>query len=285
MKVLKWVLGSLGVILILIAIFAFVTITKGEAKVAVQYSLEYDDALIPSDSASIALGRYIAESHACQACHKSDFSGEIMVDAPPFTIVPSNLTRGVGGVGASFSDADWLRAIRHGVGQDGRGLLIMPSEAYHNMSDEEVGALIAYLKQVPPVNNELPKTTFKALGKFIMGISEDMKLAPDLLPLEPRMVMPELGPTAEWGKYRASVFCQVCHGNDLLGAQSPDPAAPFAPDLRATQSWGLDGFKKSLREGVTPSNRKIADEFMPWSSIGNLSDVEIEALYAYISTL
>ena len=285
MKIFKWILGIIGVILVLIAVLAFFAISKGEAKLATRYSMEYDDVMIPSDSSSIMLGKYIAESHGCQGCHNSDYSGELVADVPPFTFAPPNLTRGVGGIGGTFSDADWLRAIRHGVGVDGRGLAIMPSEAYYFMSDQEVGALIAYLKQVPPVDHELPPTKFKTLGKIIMGVSDDMKLAPDAMLGTPRLEMPERGPTVEWGEYRASVLCQVCHGAGLTGSQPPDPASPFAPDLRTTQSWGLDGFMRTLREGVTPSNRQINDEFMPWSKIGNLDDTEIEALYAYISTL
>ena len=163
--------------------------------------------------------------------------------------------------------------------------MVMPSEAYYNMSDTEVGALVAYLKSVPPVDNELPKTEFKLLGKFILGSSDDMKLTPDMMMGTPRLDMPEKGPTVEWGKYRASVICQVCHSATLTGAQPPDPDSPFAPDLRATQSWGLDGFINTIRERVTPSGRALDDKFMPWTSFRNLDDTELEALYAYISTI
>ena len=271
-------------ILVLVAIFAFMTISKGEARLAAKYAMEYDDVMIPSDSASIALGKYIAESHGCQKCHTPDYSGDIMIDAPPFTVVPSNLTSGAGGVGTTFSDADWLRAIRHGVGQDGRGLVVMPSEAYYFMSDVEVGALVAYLKQVPAVDHELPRTKFKTLGKFIAGVSDDFKLTPDAMLDSPRIPMPEKGPTVEWGEYRASVLCQVCHGKGLTGNQPPDPDSPFAPDLRIAQSWGLDAFTRALREGETPS-MQLNGAFMPWPEIGHLDDTEIEALYAYIKTL
>jgi len=187
-------------------------------------------------------------------------------------------------VGPPFSDADWLRAIRHGVGQDGRGLVVMPSEAYYFMSDVEVGALVAYLKQVPAVDHELPRTKFKTLGKFIAGVSDDFKLTPDAMLDSPRIPMPEKGPTVEWGEYRASVLCQVCHGKGLTGNQPPDPDSPFAPDLRIAQSWGLDAFTRALREGETPS-RQLNGAFMPWPEIGHLDDTEIEALYAYIKTL
>jgi mono/diheme cytochrome c family protein len=285
MKASKWIGGVVLLVLVVAGTFALVTISKGEAKLAVVFPMDYDDVMIPSDSASVEMGRYLAESHGCQGCHSPDYSGSIMADEAPFRFVPSNLTRGAGGVGSSFSDADWLRAIRHGVGQDGRGLVVMPSEAYYFMSDQEVGALIAYLKQVPPVDNELPKTEFRALGKFIMGVSDDMKLAPDAMLGGKRLEMPEKGPTAEWGEYRASVLCQVCHGQGLTGAQPPDPASPPAPDLRIVKSWGVDGFISTIRNGVNPSGKSIDAKFMPWEKVRHLDDTELQALYAYISTL
>ncbi len=170
MKVIKWILGSLGVVVLLLSIFVFVAKTKGETKIAVRYAMDYDNVAIPSDSASVAYGKYLAESHGCQKCHGADFSGAMVADAPPFLVNASNLTSGNGGVGSMFSDGDWLRAIRHGVGQDGRGLIIMPSEAYYHFSDEEVGALVAYLKQVEPVDHEQARSEFRLLGKIIMGI-------------------------------------------------------------------------------------------------------------------
>lgn len=285
MKVVKWILGVLGAIVILLAIAAFVVKSKGEAKLAMKYPMEYDEAVISSDSASLALGKYLAESHGCQKCHGMDYSGTTVIDAPPFLVNASNLTAGKGGVGSQFTDGDWLRAVRHGVGGDGRGLLVMPSEAYYHLNDQEVGALIAYLKQVNPVDNELARSEFRILGKLIVGMSDDMKLAPDMMLGTPRLQTREKGPTVEWGEYRASVLCQVCHGVGLTGGQPPDPESPPAPDLRTTQSWGLEGFMRALREGVTPSNKELNPEMMPWEATSHLDDIEIEALYKYISTL
>ena len=61
-----------------------------------------------------------------------------------------------GGVGATFSDADFVRALRHGVDPAGRPLLIMPSDDYTNFSDADLGMIIAYVRSLPPVDNALP---------------------------------------------------------------------------------------------------------------------------------
>jgi hypothetical protein len=76
--------------------------------------------------------------------------------APPARIVAANLTRGAGGVGGQFSDADWVRAIRHGVGLDGKPLLFMPSQVFAALSDPDLADIIAYVKSVPRVARPLP---------------------------------------------------------------------------------------------------------------------------------
>lgn len=67
------------------------------------------------------------------------WTGRVFLDEPAIgRFVASNLTRGKGGVGASYTDDDWVRAIRHGVGPDGKALLIMPSQEFFNLSDADV---------------------------------------------------------------------------------------------------------------------------------------------------
>ncbi len=100
--------------------------------------------------------------------------------------------------------------------------MIMPSEAYYFLNDEETGALVAYLKSLPAVDNELPAFELRPLGKLIMGMDENMSAAPAMMPDRERITGVERGPTAEWGHYRASVVCMVCHGGNLQGALPSD---------------------------------------------------------------
>ena len=68
---------------------------------------------------------------------------------------------------ATFSDADWVRALRHGVGKDGKALLIMPAKNFNTLSPEDLGALIAYIKSVPAVDNVVPASDIQVLGRAI----------------------------------------------------------------------------------------------------------------------
>lgn len=285
MKALKWIFGTLGVLIVIIVVFALFTMNKGADRFEQSWSPRVEMVSLSDDSATVALGKFVAESHGCQGCHSNDWSGQIMADAPPFLMVAPNLTSGAGGVADTYSDEDWVRAIRHGVNPDGRGLMIMPSEAYYYLNDEEMGALVSYLKTLAPVDNELPAFEMRPLGKFIMGMDPAMSAAPDLMPDRERVTGAERGPTAEWGHYRASVICMVCHGGNLQGAQPPNPDSPFAPDLRGVAGWGLDGFQEFFRTGSNPSGLEADKEFMPWDKLGHLGDEEIEAIYRYIETI
>lgn len=285
MKALKWIFGTLGVLIVLVVVFAFVMMNRGASQFEQPRSLSVEMVSIQEDPASVALGRFIAESHGCQGCHSPDYSGSVMADAPPFLMVAPNLTAGAGGIGADYSDEDWVRAIRHGVKPDGRGLMIMPSEAYYYLNDEEMAALVAYLKTLDPVDNELPAFEMRPLGKVIMAVDSNMKAAPDWMPERERVTGVERGATAEWGHYRASVMCMVCHGGNLQGAQPPDPAAPFAPDLRSVASWGENAFMEFFRTGANPSGRVSDKEFMPWDKFAHLGEDELKALYLYLETI
>ena len=106
---------------------------------------------VPSDSASLARGKELAALYGCSGCHTSTLAGQQMIDAFPFAkLASSNLTRGEGGIGGQYSDADWDRAVRHGVRWDGTPLFIMPAHVFNRMSDDdELHALFTYLHQVP----------------------------------------------------------------------------------------------------------------------------------------
>lgn len=260
----------------------------GTGRVDRTWALDYDPAGIPSDSASLVLGAYLADTHGCTGCHAADLSGQVVVDAPPFRLSAPNLTSGEGGVGRNYTDADWLRAIRHGVRPDGSGLYMMPSSAYWYFSDREIGALIAHLKSAPAIDHLVPRSEIRFPGRLISAV--DASFGPDLLLMKPdrrRIPQPEEGPTAgaEWGRYRASVLCTHCHGVDLHGGPHPDPSGPPAPDLVSVRGWTVDGFIAAMRTGTTPGGRAMDPAYMPWEHVGKLTDAELEALWAFFQTL
>ena len=81
-----------------------------------------------------------------------------------------NLTRGRGGLPADYSDQDFVRALTHGVKRDGRSVIFMPSADYLFTADD-LGAIVAYVKSVPPVDRTVPAMSVgpvaRALGLFV----------------------------------------------------------------------------------------------------------------------
>jgi cytochrome c553 len=297
-KLLKWVGIVLGGLVGLIAVAAIALYASGSARLNKTYDIPVETIAIPKDGAAITRGRHLAEAMAfCTACHGEDLGGEVQDDdSMVFTFAPPNLTAGRGGVGATLSEADYVRAIRHGVNPQGRGLLIMHSDAYHNMSEEDLGAVIAFAKSMPPVDNEVAKTRVAPLGRIFVALGMfDVETVP-LIPAEvidhatPFVHAPAPGPTVEYGEYLMSIsLCRMCHGPDLTGGPSIEPGMPPGPNIAAHAAsgggWTEDEFAAVLRSGVTPSGRTLNPEHMPWNLTAKLTDEEITALWLYLQTL
>lgn len=296
-KVLKWVGIVLGGLVGLIVVAAIALYASGSARLSKIYDIPVEAIAIPNDEAAIARGRHLAEAVAfCTACHGEDLAGEVQDDDPMvLTFAPRNLTAGRGGIGAAYNDADYVRAIRHGVNPQGRGLLIMHADVYHNMSAADLGAVIAFVRSMPPVDNEVPRTRVGPLGRIFVALGMfDVETVP-LIPAEvidhaaPFVHAPTPGPTAEYGEYLMSIsLCRTCHGPDLTGAPSLEPGMPPGPNIAAHAAsgrWTGEDFAAVLHSGVTPSGRTLNPEHMPWDLTSRLTDEEITALWLYLQTL
>ena len=183
-------------------------------------------------------------------------------------------------MGGRFSDIDFVRAIRHGVRPDGTGLIIMPSGEFNEISGPDLGAIIAYLKTVPPVDNELTSRSLGPLSRlfivlgapFIAAETIDHSLA------APAAVEP--GVTAEYGKYLA-IPCASCHGEDLARGTG-EFAGPNITLGGELGGWSEDDFITALRTGATPDGGKLDPEKMPWESFARLTDDELKAIWLYL---
>ncbi|MCI0852791.1 MAG: cytochrome C, partial [Chloroflexi bacterium] len=184
---------------------------------------------------------------------------------------------------------DYVRAIRHGIGQDGKSLLFMPTEIYSKISDADLGAIIAYLKSLPPVNNELPDTSTGVLLRILAGIDSSV-LSANLIDHDaPRPAEPVPGVTRDYGEYLA-FSCSRCHGDNLAGGTVGgfEPDAPKAPNITpggAPGNWTQAQFVSTLRGGVTPSGKVLDREFMPWLYFTRMTDDELNAIWLYLESL
>jgi cytochrome c553 len=234
-------------------------------------------------AASVARGEHVVRTHGCQDCHGERLEGKVFLDIPPALAVASNLTRGRGGVGARYGDADWDRAIRSGVRPGGRMILpFMPYRLYGHLNDADAAALAAYLKQLPPVDNELPASKVRVPGYLMLGAMGGADLPGGAPAPRPGPADPE--PTAAYGEYFASTVCIECHGERLRGGKHPSGDGPPCPELSHAGLWSEADFARAMREGVVPGGRKLT-EFMPTKYFAPLTDTEVRALHAYLKTL
>jgi mono/diheme cytochrome c family protein len=254
-----------------------------EARLNKVYAIPTESVPIPDDPEGVRRGEHLVVSFGqCIECHGQDLSGGEFFAVPALgSIYSSNLTSGQGGVGTVYSDADWVRAIRHGVGPDGRPLIIMPSHFYYYFSDEDLGAIIAYLRSLPAVDKDLPETELGPLGRLFL-LSEKTLIPAEVIDHDaPRPAAPEPGVTAAYGEYLA-IVCKNCHGPDLRGGTAVSAGANLIGGEVA--GWTEAEFINTLRTGVTPAGRKLSPE-MPADNVGQMSDEELRAIWAYIQSL
>jgi mono/diheme cytochrome c family protein len=281
-KVLKWIGIILGAMIGLLLLALLALSIVGGARLNKSHNIQVEAITIPTDDAALARGEFLVNA-ICTSCHGPDLSGAGMIDEPGLaTVYAANIT----GLGQTHSDADLVRAIRHGVDQDGRQLVIMPAEVFINFSAEDLGAIIAYLKTVPRVGDDAPQPQFGLPGRVMLAAG----LIGQIFPAEyidhdkPFPDMPPIGANLEYGAYLGS-FCESCHGQDLSGGQPADPASPPAPNLAVVKAWSEDELIQTMRTGVTPGGRQLNPEFMPWDVFGKFSDDELRGLWMYLQTL
>ncbi|MGE5138203.1 MAG: hypothetical protein ACM3JD_01965, partial [Rudaea sp.] len=169
-KALKWIGIVLGVLVILIfLIFAGLYFAAG-MRLDRTYNISVETVNIPNDPAAIAQGQHWVSIY-CTECHGDNLAGAVVFEDPSIgQVAASNLTPGKGGIGKEYTDADWVRAIRHGVGPDGKALLVMPSADFYNLSDQDLGVITAALKTLPPVDKEIPEPYLTPLGQVLLTL-------------------------------------------------------------------------------------------------------------------
>ncbi len=283
-KLLKWIGIVLGGLIAIAVVAVGVLYAIASARLAKKYEIRAESLAIPTDQASLELGKKWA-TVLCTECHSADLSGKSMVNDPTVGyLAASNLTSGAGGSGSELTDADWILAIRHGVDPEGRAVIGMPSMNYYYLSDQDLGAIIAYVKKIPSVDNELGEPSLSFTGKILLGAGLFGK---DILPAEqiahtgPRPSVVPPAANEEYGAYLVRIDgCRDCHGQDLTGGSSPEPGARHAPDITPNgffRTWSLQKFVTAVRT--------LKGKGMPWSILKPLDDNELNAMYLYLQSL
>ncbi len=287
----RLLIGLVTVVLVLLIVAAGTIYGVTEMWLGENFQVVVQPVTIPTDAAAVAEGRGLAVTRGCVDCHDQDLGGRAVVDDPAVgTFYASNLTFGKGGVASRYDDVAWQRAIRHGVGADGRPLVLMPSREYFPMGDADLGRLIAYVTSVPPVDRLPEPTSIGPLGRLLLAIGEVTLAARAIDHTASRPPAPPPGPTLDYGAYLA-VGCTGCHGETFSGGRIPGappewpPASNITPDMASgIGKWREEDFEKAMRQGARPDGSTI-DPVMPWQQFAEFSDDEIESLWRYLRTV
>jgi mono/diheme cytochrome c family protein len=294
-KILKWT-GI--VLLVLMTALTVVVIARQNLK----YDAPYPNIKASIDSMVIARGKHLIYSSAhCINCHSRmnpdslvslgqevPLSGGVVFDLPLGKIFSKNITPDIEtGIG-NLSDAEIARALRYGVHADGTPVFdFMP---FHNMSDEDLTAVISYLRSQRPVRKEVPRHQLNVMGKIVKAFMVK-PVGPDGEP--PKSVTHDT--TANYGKYLAMSVaeCNGCHTKrNMAGAYIGEPFAGgnnieglLTPNLTPDSSGRIFNWTKQDFIARFKMGKLNPKTVMPWSSFKRMTDDELTAIYHYLKTL
>ncbi|MGB2964805.1 MAG: cytochrome c [Anaerolineales bacterium] len=290
---IKWVVILLGGIIGLVLAAGLALYGLGQKRLNRVYEVTPISVFLPDDEISLREGKRIFQYRGCEACHGERLEGLVYLDNPAVgQVITPNLTSGKGGVGGDRTDLDLVRAVRHGLRPDGTPLLFMPSTEFYYLSDQDLGAVLAYIRRMSPVDNQPDPSQLSTTGFMVMNLTREITFLPaELIPHDQDPpAAPEPGLSPGYGEYLA-LSCPVCHGLSFSGGEIPGfpPEWPAAGNLTPGKggrlpSWGEEGFMQIIREGEK-HGRAIHPDYMPWTSYRHLSDLELAAVYGFLISL
>ena len=307
MRKIVWTLLAVVVVVLLAAISA----TIGWRPFLGPKSRPLTDRRFDPTPGRLARGEYLAENLLnCFACHSDRdwtqhdapaISGTKGGGSPAFPLLdlpgqvhPPNISpdkeTGVG----NWTDDQLARAIREGIGADGRALFpFMPYENFRHLSDEDLASVIVYLRSIPAVHRAVPKT------ELIFPVKYLIRSVPD--PLTQPVPAPDLSTAVRRGEYLVRVGgCRDCHtvqsngrpvaaldlaGGFLLRSAPWGEAASanITPDPSGIPYYDETLFLEVMRTGYAKA-RKL-NQIMPWWNFRNLTDDDLKAMFAYLRTV
>jgi len=236
-----------------------------------------------------AKGRDVAEFVAPKG------SGQVMVEQGDFRVVASNITPDAASGIGNWSDDELARAIREGIGRDGRALFpMMPYDSFRKISDEDLASIIVYLRSQPAANNHLPPT------KVLFPVSRLINSVPR--PVHGTVSAPNPAEAVAYGNYLVNTVahCGGCHtprdnhgqplpkmelagGNAFTESGVPVVSANITPDPSGISYYDEATFLQVMRTGHV-RGRKL-NAMMPWWAYKGMTDADLKAVYAYLRTV
>jgi len=241
------------------------------------YTVALTPITLPDDSTALIEGERLAGVRGCfGGCHGVRFEGKVFFDDPKVArLVAPNLTDAA----ARWSDAELARIIRHGVRPNGRSVFSMPAHTFSGLSDDDLGAILAFLRHARPEPGLRAELRARWLGRLGLVLG---KYRPEAELIAHDSVPPTATPreALAHGQYLARTICTECHGLDLHGV------AGSTPDLMIVSAYSPETFTRLLRDGVPLDQRQLGlMGQVALKRFHHLTDREIADLYQYLAAL
>jgi len=280
------ILGRVVLVLVLLIVVAVTTLYfLAQRRLNKSWQVTVPSITVPTDADAVARGKKIVSVYVpCGDCHGADFGSKMMIDdAAMGRLWASNLTRGRGGIAATYTDADWVRTLLHGVKPDGHTVVFMPSHEFH-LTEADTADLIAFFRAAPAVDRERPATRIGPMAAVLSYVG--MPLFPaELIDHEHIQFVPVVVRVTPVDRGHDLVLkggCHGCHTPDLTGGGGPPPGASNITPI-GIGTWQAADFIRALRDHKRPNGSAI-DEAMP-RGYGQMSDQELQDIFAYLKTV
>jgi mono/diheme cytochrome c family protein len=275
-RLLKWLgFASGGTAMLGIGVASILWVAS-EAIVRQSYDIPLEPIAVPTDSASIASGHRLARVLGCyDGCHGAQLDGRVFFDEPGVArLVAPNLTQTI----TRYSDEELARVIRHGVTREGRSAWGMPAPMFYHLNDEDLGAVIAYLRSVPVTEGPDVEVKLGPIGRVGLLVGQFAPQAREVDRTVARARPADLVDPLALGRYVAMTACSECHGQDLRGGGEMG-----TPNLIAAAAYSDDEFSRLMSTGVARGDRELGlMTQVALSRFAYLTDEEVRALHAYL---
>ena len=274
-RLLRWAAYGLASIIGLILVAAAVVWLISSHKLTAKAQARPERLATPTP-AQLADSERQARVLGCYSCHGEGLRGNKMFDEPHVgTIWASNLTQ----VAEHATDEQLARAIRQGIGADGRPLFIMQSEVYQLLSDQDVAALISHIRSLPAGGSDTPHNSYGPIGRLGLVLGK-FRTAPELI-AEYATKEPLRIAGHDAGHRLAVLNCSGCHNADLTGKEVKPGEA--APDLSIVGGYDAAQFTTLMRTGKPAGGQKLKlMDAIARSDLSHMTDAEIAQLYGYL---
>jgi mono/diheme cytochrome c family protein len=245
---------------------------------ALRQAVAFQGAVRPGASARVTHGQRISRVLGCQGCHGEQLDGQLWDNDPiGYGVMwASNLTRSI----PTMTDAQLRSLLTTGVHPRRRDLWVMPSEIFQHLSANDLNALVAYLRTLPPRGQPSPDPVLgpRAVAEAKSG---KVKAASSLVEELKTDGPADLGSDHALGRYIARVTCAECHGPKLKGREGD------TPDLIVASAYTRPEFERLITEGLPTGGRKLKPlmQSVAKGRYSNLTTDERDALYGYLKAL